>query len=93
MEKGNRQGDKPKRSGNADRGEVIQNDSYHEYETKPYQFTDEKIVDADVKSVRKVERRSVDRDASMELERNSNLTDTTSSTRETSDILCKLLQQ
>ena len=33
----------------ADRGEVIYNDSYQKYETKPHQFTDEKFVVADVK--------------------------------------------
>ena len=43
-----------------------------------------------MKSVRKVER-SVDRDGNMRLEEN-NLSDTTSSTREPSDILCKLLK-
>ena len=84
---------KPKRSGNADKGEVIYNDSYQEYETKPHQFIDEKIVGAEARSVRKVGRRSVDRDANMGLERNRNLSDTTSSTREPTDILCKLLQQ
>ena len=81
-EKGICQGDNPKRSGNADKGEVIYNDSYQEYETKPHQFIDEKIVGAEAKSVRKVERRSVDRDA------NRNLSDTTSSTREPTGILC-----
>ena len=35
VEKGIRQGDNPKRSGNGDSGEVIYNDSYQEYETKP----------------------------------------------------------
>ena len=35
---------------------------------KPHQFVDEKIVDADVKYVRKVER-SVDRGANMGLEK------------------------
>ena len=43
-----------------------------------------------MKSVRKVER-SVDRDGNMRLEEN-NLSDTTSSTREPSDILCKILK-
>ena len=71
------QGDNPKRSGGADRREVIQ-------------LIDWKIVGADVKSVRKVER-SVDRDGNMRLEEN-NLSDTTSSTREPSDILCKILK-
>ena len=46
-----------------------------------------------MRSVTKVERRSVDRDANMGLKRNRNLSDTTSSTREPTDILCKLLQQ
>ena len=46
-----------------------------------------------MKSVGKVEKRSVDGDANMRLERNRNLIDTTSSTREPSDIRCKLLQQ
>ena len=87
------QGHNPKRSGNADRGEVIYNGSYTDYETELHQSLDEKIVSADVKSVRKVEKRSVDRDANMRLERNRNLIDTTSSTREPSDIRCKLLQQ
>ena len=54
------QGNNPKRSGNADRREVTYKDSYQEYETKPHQFIDEKIVDTDIKSVRKV-KRSVDR--------------------------------
>ena len=49
-------------------------------------------MDADVKCVRKAER-SVYRDANVGLERNRNLRDTTSSTREPSDILYKLLQQ
>ena len=86
------QGDNPKRSGNDDRKEVIYNEIYQEYETKPHQLIGEKIADADVKCVRKAER-SVDRDANMGLERNRNLRDTTSSTREPSDILYKLLQQ
>ena len=86
------QEDNPKRSGNADRREVIYNDSYQEYETKPHQFIYEKIVEADVKPVRKAER-SVDRDANMGLRRNTNLRDTTRSTREPSDLLYKLLQQ
>ena len=60
---------------------------------KLHQFIDEKIVGAEARSVRKVERRSVDRDANMGLERNRNLSETTSSTREPTDILCKLLQQ
>ena len=59
---------------------------------QPHPFIDEKIIDLDVKSARKVER-SVYRDANMGLERNRNLRDTTSSTREPSDILYKLLQQ
>ena len=71
---------------------VIYNEIYQEYETKPHQLIGENIVDADVKCVRKAER-SVDRDANMGLERNRNLRDTTSSTREPSDILYKLLQQ
>ena len=71
---------------------VIYNEIYQDYETKPHQLIGEKIVDADVKCVRKAER-SVDRDANMGLERNRNLRDTTSSTREPSDILYKLLQQ
>ena len=60
---------------------------------KLHQFIDEKIVGAEARSVRKVERRSVDRDTNMGLERNRNLSDTTSSSREPTDILCKLLQQ
>ena len=63
------QGHNPKRSGNADRGEVIYNGSYTDYETELHQSLNEKIVSADVKSVRKVERRSVDRDANMGLEK------------------------
>ena len=86
------QGNNLKRSGIANREEVIYNDSYKVYETKPHQFIDEQFVFADVKSVRKVER-SVDRDANMGLERKRNLKDTISSTREPSDIFCKLLQQ
>ena len=86
------QEDNPKRSGNADRREVIYNDSYQEYETKPHQFIYEKIVEADVKPARKAEK-SVDRDANMGLGRNTNLRDTTRSTREPSDLLYKLLQQ
>ena len=43
-----------------------------------------------MKSVRKIER-SVDRDGNMRLKEN-NLSDTTSSTREPSDILCKILK-
>ena len=82
----------PKRSGNGDRKEVIYNDIYQEYEAKPHQSIGEKIVDADVQSVRKAER-NVDRDANMGLERNRYLKDTTSSTRKPSDILYKLLQQ
>ena len=64
------QTDNPKRSGSADRGEVIRKDTYQEYETKPHQLIDYKIVGADVKSVRKVER-SVDRDGNMRLEKNN----------------------
>ena len=85
-------GDNPKGSNIADRGEVIYNHCYQEHETKPQQFVDEKFVVADVKPARKVEI-SVDRDVNMGLERNENLRNTTSSTREPSDILCKLLQQ
>ena len=76
MEKGICQGDNPKISGNPDRGEVIYNYSYPEYEAKPHQFTDKNIVGADVKSVRKVERRSAGRDVNMGLKRNRNLSDT-----------------
>ena len=86
------QGDNPKRSGNDDRREVIYNEIYQEYETKPHQLIGEKIADADVKCVRKAER-SVDRDTNMGLERNRNLRDTTSSTREPSDTLYKFFQQ
>ena len=42
------QGDNPKRSGNDDRREVIYNEIYQEYETKPHQLIGEKIADADV---------------------------------------------
>ena len=38
----------PKRSGNDDRKEVIYNEIYQEYETKPHQLIGEKIADADV---------------------------------------------
>ena len=86
------QGDNPKRGGKDDRREVIYNEIYQEYHAKPYQLVGEKIVDVDVKYVRKA-KRSVDSDANLGLERNRNLRDTTSSTREPSDILCKLLQQ
>ena len=58
----------PKRSDNADRREVIYNDSYRKYESKATSIIDEKIVDADVKYVRKVER-SVDRGTNMGLEK------------------------
>ena len=75
------QGNNLKGSGIANRKEVIYNDSYKVYETKPHQFIDEKFVFADVKSVRKVER-SVDRDANMGLERNRYSRNTTSPTRE-----------
>ena len=60
---------------NADREEVICNDSYQEYETKPHQFIDEKIVGANVNSVKKVKRRSVDRDPNIGLETNRNLSE------------------
>ena len=70
VEKEISEGDNPKRSGNAERGEAMYNDSYQEHETKPHQFNDEKIVGADVKVARKVERRSVDRYANMGLKRN-----------------------
>ena len=56
--------DNPKKIVNANRREVKYNDHYQEYETKPHQFIDEKIVDVDFKSVRKVEK-SVDIDANM----------------------------
>ena len=51
VEKGICQGDNPKRSGNADKGEVIYNKSYQECETNPHQFIDEKIVGAEARSV------------------------------------------
>ena len=86
------QGDNPKTSGNDNRREVIYNEIYQEYETKPHQLIGEKIADADVKCVRKAER-SVDRDANMGLERNRNLKDTSGSTIVSSGILYKLLQQ
>ena len=60
MEKQTCQGGNPKRNGNSDRGEVIYNDSYQEYEAKPHQCIDEEIVGPDVKSVRKVQRSVVE---------------------------------
>ena len=60
VEKQTCQGGNPKRNGNADRGEVIYNDSYQEYEAKPHQCIDEEIVGPDVKSVRKVQRSVVE---------------------------------
>ena len=70
VEKEISEGGNPKRSGNAERGEVMYNDSYQEHETKPHQFNDEKIVGADVKVTRKVEKRIVDRYANVGLKRN-----------------------
>ena len=57
VEKGICQGDNPKND-NADR-EVIYTDSYQKYEIKPHQSNYEKFLGVDVKSVRKVEKRSV----------------------------------
>ena len=42
VEKGTFQGGNPERSSIADKGKVIYNESYQEYETNPHQFIDEK---------------------------------------------------